>query len=133
MTQEEFPSHGGSNHPDFLRDRSRELRKNATYPERLLWSVLRDRRLHGLKFRRQVPVDKYLADFLCHEFMLIVELDGESHRDRGLADQQREATLRALGYDVLRVANDDVIQDLESVCLAILGLVEAARKAGRFG
>ncbi len=133
MTQEEFRSHGGLNHSDFLRDRSRKLRKNATYPERLLWSVLRNRRLHGLKFRRQVPVDKYIADFLCHEFMLIVELDGESHRNRGMADRHREGRLRQLGYNVLRIANDDVIQDLESVCQAILRVVEVARQAGQCG
>ena len=133
MTRQRPQSNERSDDSDFLRDRAKDLRHTAPYPEKLLWGVLRGRRLQGLKFRRQVPIDAYIVDFLCHEYLLIVELDGESHRDRGLADQQREAKLRSLGYDVLRISNDDVIQDLETVCLAILKAVEATRDAGRRG
>ena len=110
---------------DTLRSRALDLRKSATYPERLLWSVLRDRQLHGLKFRRQVPIGDFIVDFLCSEHQLIVELDGESHRDRGFADQRREYRLQEMGYHILRIANDDVLQDLESVCRAILKAVQS--------
>ena len=110
---------------DTLRKRARELRQNATYPERVLWGVLRDRQLQGMKFRRQVPIGDFIVDFLCSEYQLIVELDGESHRDRGFADQRRELCLQELGYQILRIGNDDVLQDLESVCRAILKAVRS--------
>jgi very-short-patch-repair endonuclease len=66
------------NHP-MITDRSRTLRRKATPPEQLLWSILRDRRLAGLKFRRQEPIGPYVVDFSCREIKLIVELDGMSH------------------------------------------------------
>jgi very-short-patch-repair endonuclease len=110
-------------HP-MLRDRARRLRHEATPPEQLLWSVLRGRRLAGLKFRRQEPLGQYIVDFVCPEKNLIVELDGSSHEEKRVHDEVRTAWLVSHGYRVLRVLNRDVSEDLEAVARYI------AREAG---
>src|SRR6195952_4573257 len=67
-----------------LRTNARALRRNSTDAERVLWSELRDHRLNGAGFRRQVPIDNYIADFMCHAARLVIELDGGQHfSDRG--------------------------------------------------
>ena len=80
--------------PDF----ARRLRRNQTDAERLLWFRLRDRRLAGLKFKRQVPIDRYVVDFLCAEGKLIVEIDGGQHDQHRKRDDIRTAALEAMGY-----------------------------------
>ena len=118
------------------RERARELRRNMTFPEQRLWRVLRDRRLAGFKFRRQFPVDVYVADFACIEQRLMVEVDGESHVGRHQADLHRETVLREAGWQVVRVTNDDVLQNLEGVltCLAkALGLDTERWQNGEYG
>jgi adenine-specific DNA-methyltransferase len=106
-----------------LRALARQLRKNCTIPERLLWGLLRDRRLAGAKFRRQHCVGPYIVDFYAPAHQLIVELDGRSHDDRGLSDRQRQDYLESVvGLRVMRVGNDDVLNDPESV---IFGLMKA--------
>jgi very-short-patch-repair endonuclease len=92
---------------------ARRLRRNQTDAERVLWFRLRDRRLNGLKFKRQVPIDKYVADFCCAEARLIVELDGGQHATRD--ETNRTAILEAMGYLVLRFWNNDVLQNTEGV------------------
>jgi very-short-patch-repair endonuclease len=82
------------------------LRHALTYTERLLWKLLRDRRLEGLKFRRQVAVGPYIADFVCFAKRLIVEADGPLHEPA--ADKARDAWLRSQRFEVLRFANDDI-------------------------
>ena len=64
------------------RERSEQLRPNSTFPEQLLWSVLRGRQLRGLRFRRQHPIEPYVVDFYCAAARLAIELDGESHDGR---------------------------------------------------
>ena len=105
---------------DHLKARSRQLRHDMTHPERVLWSLLRNRRLGGLKFRRQVVIDRYVVDFICKERKLIVEVDGESHVGRATEDARRTGDLEGKGLQVLRVTNDDVLNDLEAVGMAIL-------------
>jgi very-short-patch-repair endonuclease len=105
---------------DLQTNRSRDLRKNSSYPERKLWSVVRDRRLAGLKFRRQVPIGQYIVDFLCVEHDLILELDGDSHNERGEYDMRRQQILESNGYRVLRISNDDALRHLDGVGDAIL-------------
>ena len=95
-------------------DRARSLRHNATPPEQLLWSVLRGRRLAGLKFRRQELIEPDIVDFCCRELNLIVELDGTSHEDKLQSDSTRTQWLSGQGYRVLRVTNRDVKEDLEA-------------------
>ena len=110
-------------HPMVL-DRVRSLRHKSTPPEQRLWSVLRDRRLAGLKFRRQESIGQYIVDFCCREIKLIVELDGMSHDEKTAKDEQRDHWLQQQGYRVFRVTNWDVSEDLESVARGI------AREAG---
>jgi len=97
------------------------LRQDQTEVERRLWSHLRDRRLGGWKFRRQVPIDVYFADFVCKDALLIVELDGSQHaEERAEHDAIRTRKLTKLGYRVLRFWNNDVTGNLEGVLIAIL-------------
>lgn len=92
-----------------------------TGPEQRLWSLLRSRRLSGLKFRRQAPIGPFIVDFFCAGVKLIIELDGASHADRGEYDLKRQAFLVKAGYRVLRIDNDDILgADIEPVLLAIV-------------
>jgi very-short-patch-repair endonuclease len=106
-------------------DRARELRKNQTPAEEALWQLLRNRRLLRLKFRRQVPIGPYIADFYCHRYRLVVELDGAVHEERRQAihDEERALYLRALGLTILRFPNERVFQEPENVLGEIHGTV----------
>ncbi len=106
--------------PEELTQRARQLRRNSTGPERALWRELRDRRLAGLKFRRQAPIGPFIVDFLCEARQLVVELDGQSHIGRADYDRARTNWLEANGCRILRIDNDDAIKDMESVLTAIL-------------
>jgi very-short-patch-repair endonuclease len=98
---------------------ARQLRRSQTDAERKLWFCLRDRRLHGLKFRRQAEIDSYVVDFLCAEAKLIIEVDGGQHA-ASAADTERTRTLESNGYFVLRFWNHDVLQNLDGVLEAIV-------------
>jgi very-short-patch-repair endonuclease len=106
---------------------ARKLRREQTNAERLLWSRLRNRLLCGWKFRRQVPVDHYVVDFLCADARLVVELDGGQHADRLAYDAERTAVLESFGYFVLRFWNQDVYDNLEGVLTEILDALEGRR------
>ncbi len=99
---------------------ARALRKNMTYPERKLWYSLRDRRLAGLKFRRQVPLLEFIVDFHCAEHVLVIELDGDSHIGQFDYDQQRQEKLEKAGFRVVRFGNDEILREFDSVLAAIL-------------
>jgi very-short-patch-repair endonuclease len=79
------------------------MRRAPASNEAALWRLLRDRRLGGLKFRRQVPIGRYIADFICMRHRLIIEADGPFHDER--RDAERDAWLRAQGFAVLRFPN----------------------------
>jgi len=100
--------------------RSRSLRRNQTDAEARLWHHLRDRRLAGCKFRRQVPFGPYFADFACAEKRLIVELDGGQHSEQAARDAQRSAYLQQQGFTVLRFWNDQVLRETDAVLEEIL-------------
>jgi len=102
-----------------LRDRARDLRAEQTRAEAKLWSALRDRKLGGWKWRRQVPVGSYIADFLCREAALIVEVDGATHDDVAY-DARRTCYLHRAGFRVMRVSNQGVYEGLPWICDAIL-------------
>ncbi|NGM50780.1 DUF559 domain-containing protein [Caulobacter sp. 602-2] len=108
---------------------ARRLRRDQTDAERLLWSALRGRRLEGFKFRRQVPIDRYVADFACLDARLVVELDGGQHaEDVGRAyDAARTEVLEACGFFVLRFWNDAVRYELDGVVDEIASVLRAAR------
>lgn len=90
---------------------ARRLRRNQTLAEEKLWAIVRGRRLNGLKFRRQVPIERYFADFACRDAKLVVELDGPSHGDRELHHVARTEVLERCGFRVLRFDNDVVLAD----------------------
>jgi len=98
--------------------RIRTMRHVPTEPEKRLWSVLRNRQVAGAKFRRQVWIGPYIADFLCAEGRLIVEVDGDTHDDP-VAEAARTSVLNARGFRVVRVANHDVMRNLEGVTAMI--------------
>ncbi len=96
-------------------ENARRLRRDQTDAERILWSRLRDRHLNGLRFKRQVPIDRYIADFCCANARLITELDGGHHSANGETDAKRTAVLESCGYLVLRYWNNDVMKNLDGV------------------
>ncbi|MER8752119.1 endonuclease domain-containing protein [Mesorhizobium sp. M1050] len=98
------------------------LRHKMTEAEGRLWHELRDRRLDRIKFRRQVPVGRYIADFVCFEAGLIIEIDGSQHAGSD-SDRVRKADLEARGFRILRFWNDDVLKDLNAVCDTIIAYV----------
>ncbi|WP_309379135.1 endonuclease domain-containing protein [Paludisphaera borealis] len=107
--------------------RARRLRREMTAPERRLWRALRDHRVRGEKFRRQAPVGRFIVDFLHAVSGVVIELDGRSHDDRFEHDAARQLWLEGRGYHVLRIANDDVLDDIEAVVDAILAAVSTGR------
>jgi very-short-patch-repair endonuclease len=93
------------------------MRREPTLAEEKLWERLRDRQLLGLKFRRQVEIDGYIADFCCRELRLVVEVDGQVHetREQAAHDANRDAYLKTRGYMILRFPNEDVLLNSRSV------------------
>jgi very-short-patch-repair endonuclease len=109
--------------------RARELRRNSSDVEKRLWRALRET-LPGTKWRRQVPIGPYFADFLCFSVKLIVELDGGQHADTADYDERRTRFLEGRGYTVVRFWNNDITENLEGVLTAIsLSLRERERAA----
>ncbi|CDX42795.1 conserved hypothetical protein [Mesorhizobium sp. SOD10] len=98
------------------------MRREPTEAEDRLWQELRGRRLDNIKFRRQAPIGRFVADFLCAEARLIVEIDGSQHAE-SRHDQERDAELKARGFRVLRFWNDDVLKELDAVCDTIIAYV----------
>lgn len=92
------------------KDFAKELRQRQTAAEELFWKMVRNRRMLGLKIRRQHPIGKYIADFYCHELLLVIEIDGSIHTIEKvkLKDKIREEFIKAQGLSVIRFTNDDV-------------------------
>jgi len=103
-----------------LKSFSRELRKNSTLSEKVLWNeVLKSRKLKGYQFHRQRPIGKYIADFFCKALGLIIELDGYTHFDKKESDKLRENRLIDLGYEIIRFDDIEVVNDLPQVVIAL--------------
>jgi very-short-patch-repair endonuclease len=113
------------------RDRAIDLRSQATQLEKLLWSILRDRQLDGLKFRRQHPIEPYIVDFYCAEAQLVIELDGESHNGRESYDAERSKLSAKLGLNVMRITNDEVLTNLDGVAEGISSVVRLGKEKRR--
>jgi very-short-patch-repair endonuclease len=110
--------------PPAHRQYARAMRRQMTDAEWMLWEALRDRRLEGFKFRRQVPVMGYILDFVCFEARLVVEVDGAQHAE-STRDVRRDAILGAEGFLTLRFWNDNVLENADGVCVAILEQLRA--------
>jgi len=111
----EYLLHFGAGKASF--DLARSLRKPMTEAEKVLWNELKNRKLDGLKFRRQHPVHYYVADFYCHEKRLIIEVDGGIHNNPDVRehDENRSAELDRLGIKVIRFTNEQVLTALSDV------------------
>ncbi len=103
--------------PKDITTKARSLRKNQTDAESLLWLHLKGRRLAGKKFRRQHPIGPFVADFVCAEAKLVVEIDGGQHaaQNERQKDARRSEYMEALGYRVLRFWNNEVLNETDAV------------------
>ena len=110
---------GGSKTPQqyskFALLKAKDLRKNQTDAEQKLWQYLRANRFYGLKFKRQQPIGKYIADFVCFEHKIIIELDGSQHFDNTDYDNERTKFINNAGYKLIRIWNNDIFENIEGV------------------
>jgi very-short-patch-repair endonuclease len=115
-------------HPAILA-RARELRRPLTPPEQKLWQQLRNKQLHGLKFRRQHPFDRFILDFYCPQRQLVIELDGHHHTEpeQRQYDEARTDWLEAQGLRVVRFSNREVEENLAGV-LEIIAQIAGAEE-----
>ena len=103
--------------------RARQLRNEPTETERHLWRFLRLQQLGGFRFRRQVPIGRYIADFACIEAKLVLELDGSQHQGNS-HDVQRDREITQMGFRILRFWNNQVLQETQAVLEEILRALE---------
>jgi very-short-patch-repair endonuclease len=103
----------------FAKRQAKRLRHDMTEAETKLWHALRGKKFEGFKFRRQVAIGRYIADFVCYANRLIVEVDGSQH-EGSIHDASRDAWLEAQGFRVLRLWNNGVLEDLDGALLTIL-------------
>ena len=102
--------------------RARELRKEMTPAEKILWQELRGNKL-GSHFRRQQVIAGFIVDFYCHSAGLIIELDGDIHQEQQEYDNDRDKILENMGLRVVRYSNDEILQDLPKVLNQINGIL----------
>ncbi len=102
-----------------LNDRARDLRSQATDAERTLWTHLRNSQIEGVKFRRQQPVENYIADFISFAPRLVVELDGSQHAEHNEYDEHRSNCFRQNGFKVLRFWNNEIFENIDGVLAVI--------------
>jgi len=100
-----------------IHKRAKELRKNMTPAEKVLWKHIRNRKLGKLKFRRQHPIDIFIADFYCHELKLVIEIDGGIHQlpENSEYDIGRNAEMKEMGIEIIRFTNEEVLNTIEQV------------------
>src|SRR5437867_1692343 len=111
-----------------LKERSRELRKNSPLAEVLLWNQLKHHKMLGYQFLRQRPIYEYIVDFYCPKLKLVIEIDGDSHRNKFQSDQTRQRDLERLGLRVLRFQDRDVKHDMANVLTCIKNWIERVEK-----
>jgi very-short-patch-repair endonuclease len=100
------------------------MRSESTDAEHRLWQILCAHRFAGYKFRRQVPIDFYIADFLCFAERVIIELDGGQHAESA-SDARRDSYLKAQGFRVVRIWNNDLFTNEEGVAETILSALQS--------
>ncbi len=96
------------------------MRREPTQCEKKFWWLVRNRRLGAHKFKRQVPIGSYIADFVCVERKIIVELDGGQHADHVAYDQARDAFLRSKGFRVIRIWDSEFLENIDGVMDMVL-------------
>lgn len=102
---------------DNLKQNARHLRKNMTPQERKLWELIKNKQFHGYRFLRQFVIGKYIVDFICHQTMIIIELDGGQHNEYQniINDKERTHYLENKGYKIFRFWNNDIDNNIEGV------------------
>ena len=108
------------------RNRARLLRKSFTDAELRMWQLLRNRNLQRFKFRRQHPIGPYIADFVCLEQRIVIEVDGSQHAQQAKYDSERAVYLEAAGYRVLRFWDNDVLAHADSVMQSIYNTLSSS-------
>ena len=109
------------------KQRSRELRKSMTEAEKLLWNYLRHNKLNGLHFRRQQIIDGVIADFYCHRYGLVIEIDGALHEKQKEYDVARDKILANRKLKVIRFSNEEVLKNLDGVLQIITNVCQVPR------
>jgi very-short-patch-repair endonuclease len=109
------------------------LRKNMTVQEIMLWEKLKVKQINGFRFRRQHPIDIFIADFYCHEVKLVVEIDGEIHLARKDYDIGRTAEMEKYGIKVIRFDNSEVENNIDDVIKRIENEVKSRIKSPPWG
>jgi len=101
------------------------LRNNMTKSEKVLWEQLKYKKLNGIKFRRQHPIDRYIVDFYSHKYKLVIELDGEIHLKKEVVkkDIEREKELVNFGLKVIRFKNEEVLNNIDNVLSEIVKII----------
>ena len=117
--------------PDGAAARARSLRQNMTEAEIQIWQILRAHRMNGHKFRRQVPIGRYIADFVCHEARLVVEIDGGQHDSSSPRETERSGFLQNEGYRILRFWNNEILANPDGVQETIVNELAAASPSPR--
>lgn len=114
------------NAPEYIFRLAKDLRANQTDSEKELWKIIGSKKILGLHFRRQHPVNIYIVDFYCHEIKLAIEVDGEIHskKEKHENDLNRTAELERLGIKVIRFTNKDIFGDFEWVKMQIVKFCE---------
>ena len=105
--------------PDRNREFARSMRSDATKAENVLWQAIRNKQLEGFRFKRQVPLENYIVDFVCFEARLIIEVDGSQHIENE-RDVARDEKLSAAGFRILRFWNDEIVRNIDGACRQIL-------------
>jgi len=116
VINESKQNHGADLNP---KSKARDLRKNPTYSEKILWNHLRNRQIEGFYFRRQHPYAFYILDFFCQKADLAIEVDGEIHLVKTIYDKERTEYLESTGIKVLRFKNEDIDNKIEWVLSTI--------------
>ncbi|MBN8655162.1 MAG: endonuclease domain-containing protein [Anaerolineae bacterium] len=109
-------------------ENARKLRKELTPAERKLWAHLSNRKINGVKFRKQHAIGNYVPDFCAIKERLIIELDGSQHLEQVAYDDERTKYFESLGYRVIRFWNNQVTKELDAVILAIIHALEENQK-----
>jgi very-short-patch-repair endonuclease len=118
--------------PDIL-GAARILRKTMTIPEKLLWYKLKEKQICGLRFRRQHPIEFFIADFYCHQIRLVIEIDGEIHNKQKEYDDGRSAEMEKFDIEIIRFKNWEVENDIENVIIKIKTIVNERLKSPPLG
>jgi very-short-patch-repair endonuclease len=106
---------------------AKQLRKNETIAEKLLWERLNKNQVLRLRFRRQHPLKYFIADFYCHKVKLVIELDGGIHNapKQFEYDQNRDYEMNELGLTILRFKNEEVLENIEIVVAKIIEVIKS--------